>query len=112
MHPVAAAFAGVLLLCTLPHCSGRFADLCEKEKDCQGGNDADVDACIERSRGAEEVASAYDCSEPFEKYADCLEEKSTCGDNNGRKSFSSGGACNAAEEAFESCQQAASAKGK
>jgi hypothetical protein len=104
------AFSGFLfglLLFTLPHCSGTFSDICEKEKDCEGGNDADIDACVEGARGAEEVASAYDCSDAFDKVVDCTVDRGVCKDGH----FDSS-ACDAEQKALQSCQRAASGKGK
>jgi hypothetical protein len=96
----------------LPNCASTYSDPCQAEVDCTGGNDADVDACVEASRGSEEIASAYDCSEPFDKYVDCLKEKSTCKDSGGTKRYTDDNQCGALKEAVESCQKAASARGK
>ena len=103
-HPLVGVLGGALFL-LLPHCSGTFSDLCEREKTCEGGNDADVDACVERIRGGEDIASAYDCGDPFDKLIDCLDSKASC--VNGKINDDG---CKAEEDALESCQKAASGR--
>jgi hypothetical protein len=96
-----------ILLLSLSHCSGAYSDLCEKEKDCEGGNDNDVDACVEGLRGAEEIAAAYDCSDAFDKQVDCLSSKAVCKDKKFGKDV-----CAAESAAVSACTKAASGKGK
>src|SRR5690606_27584309 len=54
-------------------CSSRFETYCENQRACRGGNDKDVEACIEGARAEENIAAAYDCEEPFDAVAKCLE---------------------------------------
>jgi hypothetical protein len=97
---------------SLSHCS-KFDDPCVQEKDCEGGNDNDVEACVELARGLENVADAYDCGDPFDKYTDCLKQKATCRDvGGGKKSYGAGDACKAEQEASSTCIAANSGKGK
>ena len=105
-HVVSISVIGVLLL-SLSHCSSTYSTLCEKQKDCEGGNDNDVDACIESLRGAEEVAAAYDCSDAFDKQVDCVESKAACKDKKFAKDV-----CDAENKALGACESAASGKGK
>ena len=97
-----------VVLCSLPACKSTYASTCEASIACEGGNDADIDACIEQARGAEEVAAAYDCSDPFEAYADCAKERSVCKEGK----FKTDDSCEAQEEAVEACVKAGSARGK
>lgn len=97
-------FAGVLAL-SLANCSSRFRDNCQAEADCEGGNDADVDACVDAAKGEEDVADAYDCGDAFGKWADCRENKGTC--VNGKYSPVD---CSAQRSALSSCEEAASGK--
>ncbi|HVJ89392.1 MAG TPA: hypothetical protein VM580_06275 [Labilithrix sp.] len=96
---------GLFLFLLLPHCRSSYAGLCERQKDCEGGNDKDVEACIEGARGQEEVASAYGCSDLFDRWIDCTDAKATCKD----KRFESG-ACKAEGDALLACQKAASGR--
>lgn len=104
LHPGSIALVG-LLLASLPHCSGTYADLCEKQRSCEGGNAKDVDACIAQARGAEEIAAAYDCLDAYHKQVDCLAAKAVCA--NGKLDESP---CKAEEEAVTACEKAASGK--
>ncbi|OJY31216.1 MAG: hypothetical protein BGO98_45950 [Myxococcales bacterium 68-20] len=101
---VTALVSGSLLL-SLPHCGSTYADLCEKQRDCEGGNDKDVQACIEFARGGEEVAAAYDCSDAYERQASCLTNRAVCKDKRLDDS-----ACKAEEAALTACEKAASGK--
>lgn len=74
--------------------------------DCVGGNDKDIDACIEATRGEEDTASAYGCSDEFDDAFDCAEENASC--RNG--SFSKGDDCDAKESALSKCIKAASSR--
>ena len=103
-HLVSAALVGALAL-SLPSCASTYADLCQKQRDCEGGNDADLEACVEAAHGAEEIAAAYDCRDAFDKQVACLESKAVC--NNKRFDES---ACRAEEDAVEACEKAASGK--
>lgn len=64
---------GVFAVSTLPHCSSRYAAYCDNARSCEGGNDRDVDACIEQQRALEEVSDAYDCEDQWDAFAKCLE---------------------------------------
>lgn len=64
---------GVLALSAMTHCNSRYAKYCENDRSCEGGNDRDVDACIEQQRALEEVSAAYDCEDQWDAFATCLE---------------------------------------
>jgi hypothetical protein len=98
--PVALAVAALALV----GCGSRFKTYCEKRAECSGGNDKDQNACIAEAEGQRDVASAYDCSDPFDKVADCYESTGHC---SGGKYTTS---CDAEEAALGACEKAASAK--
>lgn len=79
-----------------------YADICEQEIQCIGGNDADIDACIAGIEGEEEVAAAYDCTDAWDKYVDCIAEKIDCDDGNLDLGCSDEG------ESYSDCKSAAS----
>ncbi|MBW2522873.1 MAG: hypothetical protein JRI23_01795 [Deltaproteobacteria bacterium] len=76
-----------------------YGDYCEAMMDCEGGNDADVEACIEEAEGAEEVASLWDCDEYFDELFTCVEEKSDCESDY----YTPGDSCQDEEEDYEAC---------
>lgn len=70
-------------------CSSRFADLCERAADCEGGGDDEIDACIISAESDEEVASVYGCDDEFDAYYDCVDRSSSCRDDfSGENSWS------------------------
>jgi hypothetical protein len=86
-------------------CTSRYETYCENQRACRGGNDKDVDACIEGARAEENIAAAYDCEEPFDAVAKCL-ETAPCRDQRLDTS-----ACGEQQRALSACKRAASGKG-
>lgn len=86
-------------------CAHPYADFCKNVAQCSGGNDADIDACQADYASAEKVASAYDCSDAFDKVWDCMERTGTC------KSQSYSTDCSTEKKALSACQDAASSHG-
>lgn len=64
---------GVVALVATTHCSSRYATYCDNARSCEGGNDKDLEACIERQRALEEISSAYECDDEWDAFAQCLE---------------------------------------
>jgi hypothetical protein len=95
----------VFVLATLAGCSNKYQSFCEAAQQCRGGNDKDIDACVEASNADEDVAKAYDCNDAFEKLADCRIQKSTCT----MKQYGTAD-CNAENVALSACRQGATAK--
>jgi hypothetical protein len=59
-------------------CGGGYSDYCTDAIDCSEGNDSDIDACEVTFEANEDIASIYDCSEEWDEYYTCLEERSEC----------------------------------
>ncbi len=95
-----------LLALTTVGCSAREKAYCDKLITCEGGNDADKTACVNRMIQATTVYGAYNCGEAWSKFLDCIEASAIC--NSGNLSTSS---CKAQDDAAESCKKAASANG-
>jgi hypothetical protein len=93
------ASLGLLLLTA---CGNSYGDRCAAAIQCSGGNDRDVDACIAKADGAENVAAAYDCSDAYFKLVDCVDNTSTCRD----KHFENN--CKDQSDALNTCVDAAS----
>ena len=104
MHPKVGVFVGLLAL-SLANCSSRYRDDCQAEADCEGGNDADVDACVDGKKAQEDIADAYDCGDAFNDAADCLEGKGVC--ENAHFSVKDP-SCDAKRTALAACEKAAS----
>ena len=62
----------------VPGCGSSLSDQCQQQIQCEGGNDADVDACIGVADGAEEVAAAYSCDDAYSKVVDCYTSTGHC----------------------------------
>lgn len=108
--PSLATWCSRIALATLavalgPQCTSRFETYCENQRACRGGNDKDVEACIEGARAEENIAAAYDCEEPFDAVAKCL-ETAPCRDRRLDTSV-----CADQQRALTSCKRAASGKG-
>ena len=86
-------------------CHSTYYSYCESRQQCEGGNDKDIDACVQSAQGEEDVASAYDCSDAFDKYVDCFKAKGSC--KNGNYDLSG---CSSEAQAYSSCKKAASGK--
>jgi hypothetical protein len=112
--PMRSTLFGLCLAAAGFACNGDVKDYCEKMIECEGGNDADQDACVEGIDGAQEVAAAYDCADQFDAMFQCEMESSSCQDNgNGGKNFTSTDSagndpCDDEEAAYGTCVQAAS----
>lgn len=89
---------------TLTACGTSYGDLCASTVQCEGGNDADVNACVALRNGAENKAAAYDCSDAYFKHLDCVEKTSTCS----KTRFDDN--CNSESDALHACENAASGR--
>jgi hypothetical protein len=80
---LAVSLLGVAAL-TSVGCGNAYGDYCRAERDCEGLNDADQNACVEYASAQERVASHYGCSKQFAELRDCMIAESSCegvGDN-------------------------------
>ncbi len=98
-----------LLLVTAAGCSGTEKSICDKGRQCLGGNDLDYNACVQKWIYDGKIASDYSCSEAFDTYITCVDTTSTCDTTLGIKNLKN--SCNAQASALESCKKAASVKG-
>ena len=98
--PVVLAVASL----ALAGCGSKFKTYCENKSQCSGGNDKDINACVAEAEGGKDVASAYDCSDPFNKVVDCYDSTGHC------KSGVYTVDCDSEQTALAACEKAASAK--
>jgi len=102
MYKPFTALIAALGLTLLTACGTSYGDLCASAVQCQGGNDADVNACVAVAKGTEREAAAYDCSDAYFKRLDCIEKTSTCS----KTHFDDN--CNSESDALRACENAAS----
>lgn len=88
-------------------CGGREKTLCDKFITCEGGNDKDRNACVDRWIEQAQVSDAYKCSDSWNKYLECMDASAIC--QSGRLRSDS---CSSQSQAWIACLNAASALGK
>ncbi len=103
MKNISFTLVGLALVLTSMGCSGLHSDICEQTIQCEGGNDADIDACVAQLDGEEDVAAAYDCGDPWDKYIECVGDKIDCNDGN-----IDIGSCGDEYESYANCKDGAS----
>lgn len=76
-----------------------YPSLCEAEMDCEGGNDADIDACVVVYEAQEDVADTYDCGDFYDDYIACFDERARCSGD----SFDANNDCNSERDRWSDC---------
>ena len=103
----ALALSALALLCTTATgCGGREKSICDKIITCEGGNDADRSACVDRWVGQTATIGAYKCGEAQARYLECVDTSVMC--NSGKFSTNN---CGSEWSAVVTCVNAASAYG-
>lgn len=59
-----------------------YSDYCTEKMDCEGGNDADIQACEVDMAAKADEASLYGCSEWWGVYFECLAQNADCDHDN------------------------------
>ncbi len=87
------------------HACNPYGDYCQEAMDCEGGNEADIDACVVDIEEAEEHASLWDCDEWFDAAFECAEVESECeNDRYGVPTDSDGHSrCEDEQEDYQAC---------
>lgn len=97
----AAVFASALCFgAALSGCGGGTGGFCDAAAECEGGNDADVDACNDRFDTATELADLKNCTSEWDEYFDCRDENARCNDDN---YDSDGDTCESERERYNKC---------
>lgn len=116
-HLSLRSLAGLALLPVLlvgfTQCTSSTRKVCEAERDCTGGNDKDLDACIAASKATEEAAEEYGCGSAFDDFADCLEGSSKCVETklgSGTIKSLDTSACASQSNTYRACVKAASGR--
>lgn len=92
----------LLSIVTLGGCGSLEQSICDKRIICEGGNDKDRSACVDRYNGQTHVAAAYGCTDAWRQALSCLDTTGTC--TNSRFGNS---ACDAQLQVADACQTAA-----
>jgi hypothetical protein len=98
----------VFALLALTHCSSQYQKYCDAVRDCEGGNDKDVDACVESQRATEEAAEEYDCGDQWQSVAECL-DLATCKTVGTQRKIDTS-SCSTGLAAVSACTKAASGR--
>jgi hypothetical protein len=104
IHRGVGIFVAVLAL-SLSNCASKYHDYCQAQADCEGGNDKDVDACVDSLRGTENAVGEYDCGDQWDDAFDCLDGKGICDNGHYKVTDPS---CNAKLASYAACVKAAS----
>ena len=83
-----------------PGCGSGTGDICAQAKQCEGGNDADEQACNIVSDEQADIADLHGCGSEFNAYVDCLVDNSRC--NNHRYKPDEGD-CDRVESQWQKC---------
>jgi hypothetical protein len=90
--------AALVVACAATGCSP-YGALCVDEIDCEGGNDADIEACEIRYQAAEDVAAVWGCEDRWDDYVFCLDDRYRCSGGN----WTHDDICDDERKAFENC---------
>ena len=82
-------------------CGSLEQSICDKRITCEGGNDQDHKACVDRYKGQTASAAAYGCSDAWNKALSCLDMSGIC--TNAKFTNS----CDAQFQAASACEDAA-----
>ena len=107
MRNLGLAFAFFLTMAA--GCSATEKSLCDKDRQCRGGNDADFNACVQSLIYEGKIASDYGCSDAYNALITCVESTSICDTLLTVKYLKN--SCNAQIDSLNTCEKAASVRG-
>mgnify|MGYP001006510599 CR=1 FL=1 len=81
-------------------CGGGVGSYCYEVQQCEGGNDRDEEACNANFNGLQDLAEVQNCGSEFDRWFDCIEERSRCDDDHYRVDE---GACGSEQQQLFSC---------
>ena len=82
-----------LALLAAPACSGQPGTLCDLQCECEHCNDVEEDVTCEAYATQRDVSEIYDCLAEWEDWANCVEEKGTCNEDEASFSTHEQGSC-------------------
>lgn len=105
------ALALMVVGLTTVGCSGTEKSICDKGRQCYGGNDADYNACVQTLIYEGKISADYKCSAAFESVLTCLDATAVCETVPvvGNKFLKTN--CADQFNALDTCEKAASTKG-
>lgn len=90
-------------------CSATEKSLCDKDRQCRGGNDADFNACVQSLVYEGKIAADYGCSDAYASLITCVDTTSICDTILTVKYLKN--SCSAQIDALNTCEKAASVRG-
>jgi hypothetical protein len=81
----------------------RYGAYCADAGDCANGNDEDIEACEIALEHDEEEADIWGCTEDWDDYFLCLEERSHCYSSGNHEFYGPEGECNSDAERLHDC---------
>lgn len=96
-HRTPALGVAASLVLSLASCGGLHDDLCERAAACGGGGDLEIEACVAELDRRDELATIYGCSDGWDDYTACLDERGYC-DEDGDLS-----GCDELERSYHDC---------
>ncbi len=108
-----AGIALALFTVVMAGCSGTEKSICDRGRQCLGGNDFDFNACVQNYIYEGKIASDYKCADAWNLYLTCIDTTTTCDSITviGVTTKVLKNSCDAQRSALESCEKAASTKG-
>lgn len=95
------ALAALASLCLATAGCGGIGSYCNDRSECEGGSEADLEACDLVFTARSDRAELAGCLEKFDEYLDCLSDKSTCEDDQYRAPEE----CSELDEELARCEQ-------
>lgn len=84
-------------------CGSQASQLCDLACECEHCNDYEEDLNCVQLQAQQDIAEAYECSEEWEAWASCVEEKAECDEDEARFSTSGSGSCSGSMPLNFSC---------
>jgi hypothetical protein len=100
--PIAFLVPGLVLA---PACSSQADRICALVCECEHCSDVREDLECTSWNGEEELAAAYECSAPWERYAICVEDRGSCDDATAEFSTRGEGSCPECNDGPDRCTE-------
>lgn len=81
-------------------CGGGIGGFCESAAECEGGNDADIEACQTEFDETAQLSELSNCEAEFDEWFECQEANARCNDDRFRVND---GQCGDEEDRLSDC---------
>ncbi len=89
----------LMIACTVLGACSPYGNICDAAMNCEGGNEADYDACVIGYDYQEEKSDLYGCGDFLDRYLECFELQASCNNDN----WSDQGDCGDERKDFNDC---------